>query len=285
MSITVHLLCETDLDATDAVVMAAYNVATSRKSSLRLYMALQPDGAYVAKDGDTIVGFGAALNYGPFAYIGLMSVHPSMQKRGIGHAILERLLTWLEEQHCPTALLDATPVGAPLYEQYGFITDDITMVMRLEQPERQPLSIENFSYSHMSSLREQDVESLITFDASYFGARREAVLMHYIQPGRVFVTKNERGHITGYIVAQSHTIGPWVAQTGEDAAQLFYAALALPFEDRPGVFVSAHNDNALALLYHWGFVEQRNLKHMYRGIHVIRERRDALYGQVSLGLG
>lgn len=282
MSITVHLLCEADLDATDVVAMAAYNVTTSRKSSLQLYMALQPDGAYVAKDGDTIVGFGAALNYGPFAYIGLMSTHPSMQKRGVGRAILERLLAWLDEQHCPTILLDATPVGAPLYEQFGFVTDDRTMVMKHE-PQNMP--IECFAYNYISPLQEQDVEALITFDAPYFGARREEVLMHYIQPGRVFVTKNKRGQITGYIVAQSHTIGPWVVQTKEDAERLLYAALVLSFEDRPSVFVSAHNDNALALLHHWGFVEQRNLKHMYRGKHVIRGRQDALYGQASLGLG
>lgn len=282
MSIFVHPLREADLDATDAVVMAAYNVPTSRKSSLQLYMTLQPDGAYVAKDGDTIVGFGAALNYGLFAYIGLMSTHPSMQKRGVGRAILERLLAWLEEQHCPTALLDATPPGALLYEQFGFVTDDITMVMKHE-PQHMP--IECWAYNYTFPLQEQDVEALIVFDASHFGVRRESVLRHYFQPGRVFVTKNERGHITGYIVAQPHTIGPWVAQTREDAERLLYHALVLPFEDRPSVFVSAHNDNALALLQHYGFVKQRDLKHMYRGKHVIRGRQDALYGQVSLGLG
>ncbi|HCI80545.1 MAG TPA: hypothetical protein DHW02_12745, partial [Ktedonobacter sp.] len=217
MSIIVRSLQQADLDATDAVVMAAYNVPTSRKSSLQLYMTLQPDGAYVAKDGDTIVGFGAALNYGPFAYIGLMSAHPTMQKRGIGRAILERLLAWLEEQHCPTALLDATPIGAPLYEKFGFVTDDITMVMKHE-PQHMP--IECWVYNYTSPLQEQDVDSVIAFDAPHFGARREAVLKHYFQTGRVFVTKNEREDITGYIVAQSNTIGPWVAQTKEDAERL-----------------------------------------------------------------
>lgn len=282
MSITVHPLQEADLDETDAVVMAAYNVPTSRKSSLQLYMSLQPEGAYVAKDGDTIVGFGAALNYGPFAYIGLMSTHPSMQKRGIGHAILERLLAWLDEQHCLTALLDATPVGATLYEQFGFVTDDITTVMKHE-PQHMP--IECWAYNYTFPLQEQDVQAVIAFDAPHFGAKRELVLNHYFQSGRVFVTKNEREDITGYIVAQSHTIGPWVAQTKEDAERLLYHALVMSFEDRPSVFVSAHNDNALALLHHYGFVEQRTLKHMYHGKPIKRGRENALYGQVSLGLG
>ena len=282
MSITVHPLREADLDATDAVVIAAYNVTQSRKSSLRFYMDLQPDGAFVAKDGETIVGFGAALNYGPFAYVGLMSVHPAAQRRGVGRAILERLLLWLDEQHCPTVLLDATPVGAPLYEQFGFVTDDTTVVMRQTQ-ERS--SIECFAYNRTSPLQEQDIEELIAFDASHFGARREAVLRHYIQLGRVLVTKDEQGHITGYIIAQSHSIGPWIAQTKADAEQLLYATQLLPFIDVPNAFVSAHNDNALALLQHYGFVKQRDLKHMYRGMPITRERQGALYGQLSLGLG
>jgi len=282
MSITVHPLREADLDATDIVVMAAYNVAQSRKSSLQFYMALQPDGAYVAKDGETIVGFGAALNYGPFAYIGLMSVHPSMQKRGIGRAILERLLIWLEEQHCPTALLDATPIGAPLYEQFGFVTDDMTVVMRQEQ--EIPLN-ERISYSLVSLLQEQDVEALIAFDALHFGARREAVLKHYFQPGRVFITRDEHEQITGYIVAQPHSLGPWVAQAPEAAEQLLLTALTLPFEEKPSVFISANNHAALTLLQRYGFVKERDLKHMYRGEHVQRARQTALYGQISLGLG
>lgn len=282
MSITVHPLCEADLDATDIVVMAAYNVAQSRKSSLQFYMSLQPDGAYVAKDGKTIVGFGAALNYGPFAYIGLMSVHPSAQRRGVGRALLQRLLVWLEEQHCPTALLDATPVGAPLYEQFGFGTDDMTVVMRQEQEKPHNKRI---SYSRVSLLQEQDVEALIAFDAPLFGARREAVLTHYIQPGRVFVTRDEHERITGYIVAQPHTLGPWVAHTPEDAEQLLLAALTLPFEEKPSVFISANNYDAVTLLQRYGFVKQRDLKHMYRGEYVQRARQTALYGQISLGLG
>ena len=282
MSITVYPLREVDLDATDVVVMAAYNVEQSRKSSLRLYMDLQPDGAFIAKESDTIVGFGAALNYGPFAYIGLMSVRPVAQRRGIGRAILERLLLWLDEQHCPTALLDATPVGAPLYEQFGFVTDDTTVVMRQTQ---ERTSIECFAYNLTFPLQEQDVEELIAFDALHFGARREAVLRHYIQPGRVLVTKNEQEHITGYIIAQPHGIGPWIVQTKMDAEQLLYATQLLPFADVPSAFISAHNDNAVDLLQYYGFVKQRELKHMYRGEHVLRQRQGALYGQLSLGLG
>lgn len=39
--------------------------------------------ADVAKHNGNVVGFGDALDYGPLAYIGLMSAHPSQQRQGI----------------------------------------------------------------------------------------------------------------------------------------------------------------------------------------------------------
>jgi predicted N-acetyltransferase YhbS len=90
MTITIDVLTSDDLEATNVVVMAAYNVQQSRMEALSRHLLFQPDGSFVAKDDGVVVGFGAVVDYGLFAYIGLMSVVPSMQKRGIGAMILER---------------------------------------------------------------------------------------------------------------------------------------------------------------------------------------------------
>ena len=282
MPITVALMRESELDAVDAVVMAAYNVPQSRRSSISLYLTLQPDGTFVAKDGETIVGFGAALDYGSFAYIGLMSVHPSMQKRGVGRLLLEHLLSWLDMRSCPTVLLDASPAGTPLYEQYDFVEIDTTMVLRRTQEEH---DTSFSSYSHISLLREQEMPSLVAFDAPLFGAARGAVLASYYNPGRVLIARDSHTQLTGYLVAQFHTLGPWVAQSAEDAELLLLHALTLPFSGEPGVFVSAQHHDALALLKRSGFVWQRELKHMCRGRQIERPRNTCMYGQASLGLG
>jgi GNAT superfamily N-acetyltransferase len=134
MNISIVPFTGTDLVATDETVRLAYNVPDSRKEPLQRYLTLQPDGAFVAKEHGNIVGFAAALDYGAFAYIGLMSVHPARQKQGIGHRLMEQLLSWLEMRNCPTVLLDATPVGFPLYQQFGFSEDDTTVVLRSAQP-------------------------------------------------------------------------------------------------------------------------------------------------------
>src|SRR5438309_6543910 len=142
MSLSISPLTEADLVETDEVLKLAYNVPYSRKDSLQLYLALQSGGSFIAKNNGSVVGFGGVLDYGPFAYIGLMSVHPSMQKQGIGGLLLERLLSWLEARACPTILLDASTAGAPLYTRYAFIEADITVVMLQKQrlPPTQHLS-------------------------------------------------------------------------------------------------------------------------------------------------
>ena len=58
MNLSVHPLAGAEFDATDAVLMAAYQVQHSWKESLQRYLALQPGGAFVAKDDGTIAGFG-----------------------------------------------------------------------------------------------------------------------------------------------------------------------------------------------------------------------------------
>src|SRR5437016_9146522 len=102
MSISVHQMRESDIEATNVVIKAAYNNPHGREETLRRYLQLQPDGVYVAKEGGQIVGFGGTINYGAFAYIGLMSVHPSMQRQGVGQIILSHLLDWLDMHECPT---------------------------------------------------------------------------------------------------------------------------------------------------------------------------------------
>jgi GNAT superfamily N-acetyltransferase len=283
MHISIQPLTSTELDATDEVIKAAYNIAHSRKESLQRYLALQPDGSLVVKDDGTIIGFGGAIDYGSFAYIGLMSVHPTMQKRGIGGLLLEQLMTWLDGRGCPSILLDASSAGAPLYKHYGFTEDDQTVVLQLTHhaplPRQHP--------SDISLLSKEDLTQVVLFDAPHFGAKRAGLLASYWtdDPQRACIVRDGNGQLTGYLFAQPRTLGPWVASTVEDAEPLLLHALTLPFEGEPSVFVSAHHRDALRLLNRYGFVQQRTLSHMRTGKPVQRSRHTTLYGQASLGFG
>jgi GNAT superfamily N-acetyltransferase len=281
MSTSIHRLTQAELDATDEVIKMAYNVSQSRKESLLRYLIVQPEGAFVAKQQNRVVGFCNIMNYGPFAYVGLMSVHPAMQKQGIGHMLMEYTLAWIDRSGCPSVLLDATPVGVPLYKHYGFVEDDQTLVLRQSQKASLPDTLPKDVFL----LREEDLSALAAFDEPAFGAKRTAVLAsHWADdPQRALVTYDARGNIAGYLIAQPHVIGPWVANTVEDAERLLAYALTFPFQSVPSIFVPARNETALHLLERYGFNLERAPSHMYRGKPV--QRHTALYGQASLGLG
>ncbi len=283
MITSISPLTENELDATDEVLKMAYNVSQSRKESLRRYLALQAEGAFVAKQQERVVGFCNIMNYGSFAYVGLMSVHPALQKQGIGHILMEHVLAWIDKSGCPTVLLDATPVGIPLYKYYGFVEDDQTLVLR--QSHR--VSLLGTLPKNVFPPREEDLSALTTFDEPAFGAKRAAALASYWadDPHRTLMTYDVRGNIAGYLIAQPHVIGPWVANTVEDAERLLAYALTLPFQGGLSVFVSARNETALRLLDRYGFSFERASSHMYRGKSVQRQRHTMLYGQASLGLG
>src|SRR5215210_6941100 len=109
MTISVRSITEADLDAADVVLEAAYGPSGGRrKERMRRYLSLQPDGWLLALLDDVVVGTVGAMDYGPFAYIGLMAVHPSAQRQGIGLMLMQRLLAWLDARRCPFSLLDAT---------------------------------------------------------------------------------------------------------------------------------------------------------------------------------
>ncbi|MFL5802756.1 MAG: GNAT family N-acetyltransferase [Roseiflexaceae bacterium] len=281
MPLTIRLLTEDDLDVADAILMPAYGVPRSRKRELRRYLALQPDGWLLALLDGEPAGLGGAIDYGPFAYIGLMAVHPALQHRGIATAILERLLAWIDARGCPVALLDASPAGAPLYEKFRFVDQDKALLFHLDDCALNPRLSDQ-----VAPLRAEELPALAAFDAPIFGANRAAVLAAYLAdyPDRAFVARDAGGQISGYLFAQAHAIGPWVAHDPDVAEMLLAAALPLQFAEAPRVIIPGANSSAAALLLRYGFSPQRALRHMRRGGDLPRQRA-LLYGQASFAIG
>jgi GNAT superfamily N-acetyltransferase len=281
MPITLRALTEDDLDTADGIMMPAYGAPRSRKRDLRRYLALQPDGWLLALLDGEPAGIGGAIDYGHFAYIGLMAVHPTLQRRGIASAIMERLLAWIDERGCPVALLDASAAGERLYEKLGFVDDDRVIQYHQDDCAARPRASER-----VGPLIAADLAALAAFDAPIFGAERGAVLTTFLGefPDRAFVARDAAGALAGYLFAQPQTIGPWAARGPAEAEALLAVALALDFESAPRVLVPGANTHAAGLLLRYGFSPQRALRHMRRGSPVAA-RRSLIYGQTSYAIG
>jgi GNAT superfamily N-acetyltransferase len=275
-------LTTTDAEAADRILMAAFGTTETRVADILRYLSIQPDGWFLALQGDMPVGAVGAMNYGLFAYIGLMAVHPNAQSRGIGRALMQHVLAWLDDRRVPMALLDATEMGYPLYASLGFVEEDLAYVFQRESDAPRL----EFSKGAIP-IQVTDIPAVAAFDAPIFGADRSALYTTLLVdlPGRAFLARDGAGEITGYLFAQLGRLGPWVARQPAAAETLLRAALSLTYPAKLSVITPQSNRKALELLTRYGFRFARSCRHMRRGDNRLPGQRDFVYGQTSFAVG
>lgn len=281
--LSIRNLTEADVERADIIIRAAYQTSSSRIEVMRKNLYIQPHGWFLATLDDEPVGLVGATNYGSFAYVGLMSVLPMVQRQGVGRALMSHLLICLEEERCATVLLDASESGAALYRHFAFVDEDTVGHWCLDSC----LNVPGLDQGRVLSLDGGQLVELTAFDTRYFGADRSTVFSVLWQeyPGCALVTRNTVGDITGYLFVQGQTLGPWVAEQVDDAEALLLKALALFTLEKPLIFTPGANTFAAELLERHGFRLLRTLQHMRRGDPIIQLDRTKIYGQVSFALG
>ncbi|RPI25931.1 MAG: GNAT family N-acetyltransferase [Chloroflexota bacterium] len=281
-SISIDVITEADIDAADEIMKLAFQSKDSRRANIRRNMFMQPGCWLMARYKGEPVGTVGATDYGPFAYIGLMAVNPRLQGRGIGFALLDELLRWLDEHGSPMSLLDATEMGRPLYWQMGFVEQGFARQFRLTQPAEV-----RFPEGQVEPMQASDIPGMAAFDLPIFGASREKVFAAFLADfqGRAFVTRDASGQINGYTFAQARSIGPWAAGGPDEAEALLQAALSLPFESAPGVIIPAANITGVRLLLRSGFIFHHANTHMRRGGQRHPSQRSRIYAQAGFAIG
>ncbi len=282
MEFSIRRLNEGDVEQADAILMSAFS-PESRAADLRRYMGLQPDGWFLATGPDGALGMVGAVDYGPFAYIGLMAVHPQIQRRGVGMALMQHLLSWLDARRTPMALLDASEAGYPLYRRLGFVECDRALIYQGPGDVTTPASP-----AGVDRLLPDNLGDLVDLDAPVFGARRTRVLGGLLTnlPGRGFATRDENGKLSGYLFAQPRRLGPWIAGRPQDAERLLQAALTLSYSAPILVTVPGMNKTSMNLLERYGFqLVNASHRHMRRGGSVLPSRRELIFGQMSFAIG
>lgn len=115
------------------------------RPALRDYYARHmADGSFVAwlaLDGSEIIGTGGMSfvekppYFGcPSGRIGLLSsmyTHPAYRRRGIGKALLARVVEEARERGCGTVQITASDMGVKLYTAFGFVKNENFMQYKL----------------------------------------------------------------------------------------------------------------------------------------------------------
>ena len=87
------------------------------------YLAHDPNGCFLAIDGDEPVGMVTTTCFGASAWIGNLIVEPGIRGRGVGRALMEHGLDYLRGRGASTVRLEGDPPGIPLYRKLGFVDE------------------------------------------------------------------------------------------------------------------------------------------------------------------
>ncbi|MCW2572417.1 MAG: family N-acetyltransferase [Frankiales bacterium] len=96
----------------DRVARSRYRIAHLQRTD--------PDGAWVAVDGNDVVGIALSLRRGPMWFLSLLAVATGLQSRGLGRALLEASLRTADGAAASWILASADPKALRRYALAGF---------------------------------------------------------------------------------------------------------------------------------------------------------------------
>jgi GNAT superfamily N-acetyltransferase len=232
------------------------------------FLEASPAGCFVAEEDARACGTATTITYeNRFAWIGMVLVDPGHQKRGIGTQLLNRTIEYVDQRKIPTAKLDATPQGQPLYRKLGFVTEYEIARLILKRPTN---PIASSAGSSKPLLTEAQLEPIFKFDREVFGADRSFLLCSLRDRSPDFAMGSwSNGSPQGYAFGRNGLfadhLGPWVARSQEAAENLLQEFMTRSSRKTLIVDCLSANRMAIELLRSHGFAHSRLLTRMFRG--------------------
>jgi GNAT superfamily N-acetyltransferase len=264
-------LTSSDLDG--ALTLSTAIGWNQRAEDWRMLLHVAPAASFAAIADGRVVGTAIGIDYGRFGWIAMMIVDPAYRGRGLGAQLLERAMKAL-----PPTLpirLDATPLGRPLYQRFGFVDDVVLSRHVADAPAGEDLAEPQAAGASIRPLTAAELPSVAEQDAHVFGGHRRSVIEWMMDraPGYAWVAHDTAGrpqYCLGRAGLRFDQIGPVVARDAEVAKALVGAALSHPGHPghaatRPVVIDAFDAHEAFgAWLRRAGFRVQRPLYRMRR---------------------
>jgi ribosomal protein S18 acetylase RimI-like enzyme len=229
----------------------------------------------VAEAGGGLAGVAAGAVFGATGWVGGVAVAPAHRRAGLGGALTEAIVDFLEAAGVATVLLHATALGRPVYERLGFVAETAYLTLAgptLPRAARQP---------PVRAGRAADLEAVVALDLAATGEDRRRLLAALWPAGGLVAGDGEP---LGY-----HLPSPWrpggaiVAADPGAGLALLDAVRAGP-GDEVAVSVPAANPAAVGFLEAAGFSERYRTVRMHRGPRVAWDPA-ALFGAHNLVWG
>lgn len=230
----------------------------------RRFLALSPDGCFVAEIGSEPAGTVVTVTFGGVCgWVAMVLVPPARRRQGIGTAMLRHGIAHLQASGVDTIKLDATPLGRNVYVPLGF-RDEYAL-------ERREGVGRACRWTSVRAMRGADLADVIAFDTPLFGICRNDLLRHLYRDsgGLSGVFPGDGGGIEGYVMVRpgsnAFQIGPLVAASEQAGRALFCWALDRLAGEPVFFDVPLVNPDGKALAEEFGFCLQRGFTRMYLG--------------------
>ncbi|WP_443115382.1 GNAT family N-acetyltransferase [Herbaspirillum seropedicae] len=172
----------------------------------------QPDGAR------SVAGSGMLCPLGEdYASLGLVIIADALQGRGLGRAMMQRLL---QDAGSRNVILNATDAGRPLYEKLGFAVTDTLSQHQSTTARAQPVLAAD---ARIRPLRKEEAPAFLALDRQASGMDRSTLLQPLLATAEVAVLE-QAGQVKGVAMlrefGRGRVIGPVIASQVEDAKAL-----------------------------------------------------------------
>jgi GNAT superfamily N-acetyltransferase len=214
----------------------------------------------VAEAGGDLVGVAAGAVFAGTGWVGGVAVVPSHRRAGLGGALTEAIVEFLEGRGVATTLLHATALGRPVYERLGFVPETAYLTLTGPTLARPP------GHPPVRAGRPADLGAVLALDLAATGEDRRRLLAALWPSGALVADAD--GHPRGY-----HLPSPWrpggatVAADPDAGLALLQAVRATP-GDEVSISVPAANTPAVHTLEAAGFTERYRTIRMHRGPRV-----------------
>jgi GNAT superfamily N-acetyltransferase len=251
---------------------AAFTLSTTigwnqRAEDWRMLLRIAPAGSFAAVANGRVVGTAIGVDYGSFGWIAMMLVDPAYRGRGLGARLLERAMKAL-----PPTLpirLDATPLGRPLYQRFGFEDEMVLSRHVADAPTAEDLPVPHATRTDIRPMTAAELPWVAKQDAHVFGGHRPSVIEWMMEnaPEYALIAQDNSGrpqYCLGRAGLKFDQIGPVVARDADVAKALVEAALRHS-ATRPVVIDAFDSRETFATwLPRAGFQVQRPLYRMCR---------------------
>ena len=211
-----------------------------RVNRYRHFLRQDPDGAWVAVDGNRVVGVAVALRRERVWVLSLFAVNEEYRGAGVGRDLINCALQY--SAGCDGAMIAASthPAAMRRYARAGF---DLRPTLMASGTVRQAALPENLS---VRVGHEKDLPLVAEVDRFVRGAAHGPDIEHMLENGaHLFVSENPAGR--GYAVERQGSPALVAATHPAVAAELLWACLGRADGEVEVRWITAHQDWAIAV--------------------------------------